>query len=240
MSFFQLVSCTQHVDASSTPSNPAAITPPLLTLFCPELYFSVGSASEHSRPSSKLRDGNQTGCLGACGSLNYFCLEPAVCAGRANALVCRAFCHAHFSTLGSITNEMLSVRWPAGFQPAVSLFITSSCSAHVLLFSSSILVGWRQRSKAQRTLFSFSWLYVETRILDNPLRGLCMCTERQPVLSARFLLWWVKWGRGWFACLSWIHILLLSPSPDELLPCDRWVGLSMRCLVSTWSNLMKD
>lgn len=157
--------------------NPA-ITPRLLALFCPELRFSVGSASKDGRPSSKLRDGNQTGCLGACGSLNYFCLEAAACAGRvsglrANALVCRAFCHAHFSTLRSITNEMLSVRWPAGFQPAVSLFITSSCSAQVLLFSSSILVGWRHRSKAWRTLIPFSRLYVETHIVANLLRRLC-------------------------------------------------------------------
>lgn len=106
-----------------------------------EFCFSAGPASRDGRLCSKLRDGNQTGCLGACGSLNYFCLEPPACAERssgvrANALVCRAFCHAHFSTLGSITNEMLSVGGPAGFQPAASLFITSPCSARVffLLF----------------------------------------------------------------------------------------------------------
>lgn len=134
-------------------------TPATDFLFCLEFCFSAGPASRDGRLSSKLRDGNQTGCLGACGSLNYFCLEPPACAERtsgvrANALVCRAFCHAHFSTLGSITNEMLSVGGPAGFQPAASLFITSSCSTHGFFF-----------------LFCFSFFILDPCSMEPQIKG---------------------------------------------------------------------
>lgn len=218
------------------PSVNTAITPRLWTfLFCLEFCFSAGPASRDGRLSSKLRDGNQTGCLGACGSLNYFCLEPPARAERtsgvrANALVCRAFCHAHFSTLGSITNEMPSVGGPAGFQPAASLFITSSCSAHVyfLFFYFFHLRSLFDGSKAQRTLFSLSRLHVETHIVDNTLKRLSVRVQKGRPVSlpgsgsagsdkvAADLRVWVE-STSW--CCCWVPAPMSFSSP-EIQQCD--------------------
>lgn len=75
--------------------------------------------------------------------LNYFsvwnCRSPKMSAMQTNVVVCRAFYHARFGTLGSITNEIFLLWEPSGeiwwFPFSVSLFLPSSLH---LVHSSSL------------------------------------------------------------------------------------------------------
>lgn len=50
--------------------------------------------------------------------LNYFSVwnhpSPKMSAMQTNVVICRAFYHARFGTLGSITNEIVLLREPSG------------------------------------------------------------------------------------------------------------------------------